>query len=451
MRHLELLHLIPELVHEAVVVIVAESALDPAGQRRQLVVVVGARLGGRDGLLEVGKQVFQGLVHQGGAYSPGSDAGDASPVGRLIVAVLIDDCPSTRPRRARRRGVVMGAGVAAVLVLAAACSGGKAGPASDAVDDRAAPNSVPLPTIEGGVELAKVDLRAVLVAEGLSFGQALPSEQAAADAFTEDTEVVSAVARHVLSVASKRLVARVVVLELDGPEIFDVGVLDGFVRGVIGAYGDGPVEEVEMGAQMTFRSVGEASTAHGFRLGNLLVVVLAPVSEDATLVVERQVSARAAGGLGAADPATPMYVRSADAAFVAVPTVSFLPIPPPEDEPPPAPPSFPGATGMQGRYGVVAGERRTVAWSFTVDPGTYPSAERLEPAIAALVTARAGGTVAKITEVLDRVVLAADAAPGVEGALAARAFRHGALVVLVEGRDAAQLDAVVSDWISALA
>lgn len=337
------------------------------------------------------------------------------------------------------------------LLFLGACTGGTSDDTSEVSRDRGdGPNRGPLPTIAGGVELPVVDPAAVLVAEGLAFGQPLPSEQAAAEVFTEDPEVASVIVRRVHSLATTRLVARVVVLGLAGPEIFDEAVLDGFVRGVVGSYGGGPLEEVTVGAQVTFRSEGAAGTAHGFRDGNLLVVVTAPVVADATLVVERQVAARAAGVVGVVEPVTPMLPLPVEAPFVAVPTVTFQPIPPPEDEPPPAPPGFPGATAVQGRYGVVAGERRTVVWSFTVDPATYPSAERLEPAMAALASARAGGAAAPTTEVIDRVVLAADAAPGVEGALAARVFRYGALVLLVEGTDAAQVDAVVADWITTL-
>jgi hypothetical protein len=102
---------------------------------------------------------------------------------------------------------------------------------------------------------------------------------------------------------------------------------------------------------------------------------------------------------------------------------------------------------VQGRYGVVAGERRTTVWAFTVDPGAYPSAEVLEPAMAALASARAGGAAPEAIEVVDRVV---QRATGAEGSPSARAFRHGALVLLVEGTDPAQIDAVVSAWIAAL-
>ena len=362
--------------------------------------------------------------------------------------MLTDDRSSTRPISGRR---LLGAGLSIALLLGA-CSSDTPGGTAESGDDRGVgPNSIPLPTIAGGVELPVVDPTSVLVGMALTFGEPLPSEQAAADAFAEEPEVSSAMARRVISVATTRVVALVDVLTLDGPEIFDEAVLDGFVQGVIELSAGGPLEEVQLGSQLTFRSVGDTTAAHGFRDGNLLVVVTAPLAVDATLVVERQLAARAAGVVGNAEPRTPMLPLAIDASFIAVPTVTFQPIPPAEDEPPPPSPALPGATGLQGRYGVVAGERRTVVWSFTVDPATYPSAERLAPAMAALVAARAGGTPARTTEVIDRVVIAADAAVGVDGALTARVFRHGALVLLVEGADPAQVDAVVADWISTLA
>ena len=361
--------------------------------------------------------------------------------------MLIDDCLPTRPVSGRR----LAAALLGSLLLLAGCSGGSsAGSYAVPGDTRDGPNRGPLPTIEGGVELPAVDPAAVLVGRALAFGRPLPSEEAAAAALTEDPEVVSVVVRRVYGVVTARLVARVMVLSLDGPEIFDEGVLDGFVRGVVGASGGGPVEEVMVGSRSTLRSVGEAMAARGFRDGDLLVVVTAPDAADAALVVERQIAARAAGAPGSLEPQTPMLPLPIGAPFVEVPTVTFEPVPPPEEEPLPSVPALAGATAVEGRYGVVGGERRTIVWSFTVDAATYPWAEGLESAMAALVSTRAGGSGVLPTEVIDRVVLAADAAPGVEGALSARVFRHGALVLLVEGSDPLQVDAVVADWISAL-
>jgi hypothetical protein len=155
----------------------------------------------------------------------------------------------------------------------------------------------------------------------------------------------------------------------------------------------------------------------------------------------------AAGAVGQAEPFTPLVSLPIDAAFVSVPTVTFEPIPPPEEEPPPEPPALPGATGVQGRYGVVAGERRTTAWAYTLDPATYPSAESLQPALEALVSARAGGAPIETTEVLDHLVVGAD---GPEGSPSVRAFRHQGLALVVEGMDPAQLDAVITAWLTAL-
>jgi len=341
--------------------------------------------------------------------------------------------------------------LAAVLLVgafaAAACSGDGGGEGGGASSGDG-PNGGPPPSLSGGVELAPVDPTRVLAGEGLAFGQPLPSEQAAVEAFTEDPEVVSATARRVYSLQDGRQIGDALVLALDGAEMFDQGVLDAFARGLVSAVGQGPQEDVPVAGRTVFRARGPGGTAVGFLEGNLLVVVRGPDDQSAAVVVERQLSALAAGVSGAPGPVTPLLPIPVDAAFVPVPTVAFQPIPPPEDEPPPAPPELPGSTGLQGRYGVVAGERRTVVWAFTVDPGAYPSAEVLEPAMAALASSRAGGAPAEAAEVVDRVVQRAN---GGEGAPSARAFRHQALVLLVEGPDPAQLDAVVSAWITALA
>lgn len=350
-----------------------------------------------------------------------------------------------RPRGGCRR-------LAALLLLgallSAACTGSDGGGNDTAPSSDDGPDAGALPTLAGGVELTAVEPVRVLVGDGLAFGQPLPSQQLAAEAFTEDPEVASAVTRRVYSLRDGRLIGEALVLAIDGTEVFDQRVLDAFVRGVVAALGGGTQEEVVLGGRTTLRSRGSGGTVIGFLEGNLLVVVRGADDHDVGVVVERQLAAIAAGITGAAEPVTPLVPLPIDAAYVAVPTVAFQSIPPPEEEPPPEPPALPGATRVQGRYGVVAGERRTTVWAFTVDPATYPSAEVLEPAMAALVSARAGGAPAEGVEVVDRVV---QRATGAEGAASARAFRHQGLVLLVEGLDPAQVDAVVSAWITALA
>lgn len=330
----------------------------------------------------------------------------------------------------------------------AACSGGDGDDGTREPADDAAPSSGPVPTLAGGLELAPVDPRRVLVADGLTFGQPLPSQQLAADAFTVDPEVASALVRRVYARADGRLVGEALVLTLDGAEMFDQQGLHAFARGVVAALGDGEADAEDLAGRTTFRSGGREGTAIGFLEGNLLVVVRGVDDHDIGVLVERQLAAVAAGAIGPAEPVTPLIPVSIGAAFVPAPTISFQPIPPPEEEPPPEPPVLAGATGIEGRYGVVAGERRTTVWAFTVDPAVYPSAEALEPAMAALVSARAGGAPAEGVEVGDRVVQRATGAA--EGTPSARAFRQQGLVLLVEGLDPAQVDAVVSAWIAAL-
>lgn len=349
------------------------------------------------------------------------------------------------PTTSRRRRLVALLLVAATVTVA--CSGGDDDDRSTPTTEEDGPNVGPLPTLAGGLELAPVDPVRVLAGDGLVYGQALPSEQVAAAVFEEDPEVTAVLTRRIHSLRDGRRVGDVLVLSLDGSELFDQGVLDAFLAGVVGVLGGGdPTGEERLG-RPTVRAEGDSGTAIGYVEGDLLVVVRGPDDHDVGVVVERQLTALAAGTPGAAEPQTPIVAVPIDAAFVEVPTVTFATIPPPEEEPAPEPPTLPGATGVQGRYGVVAGERRTTVWAYTLDPATYPWGEAVEAALARLVAERAGGAPAEGVEVVDRLV---QRATGPAEGTSARAFRHQGLALLVEGPDPAQLDAVVSAWITAL-
>jgi hypothetical protein len=345
------------------------------------------------------------------------------------------------PRRSRRIAVVV---LAALLLVA--CSDD--GASSDDPSSDEGPNRMPPQTLAGGVALPVVDPSRLLVGEGLAYGEPLPSEQAAADAYLEDPEVTRAVSRRLYSRGDGRSIGEVLLLTLNGAELFDQSVLDAFVAGAVGALGDGTTTTTTVAGRPVLRSRGPLGTAMGYREGDQLMLVRGLDDHDVNVVVERQLQGLAAGATGDPQPFTPLIPQPIDSAFVAVPTVTFEPIPPPEEEVPPDPPPLPGATAVHGRYGVVAGERRTTVWAYTLDPATYPSAEALAPALATLVSGRAGGAPAEVTEVLDRVVLSAD---GPDGSPSARAFRDEGLVLLVEGQDPAQLDAVITAWLAALA
>jgi hypothetical protein len=337
----------------------------------------------------------------------------------------------------------------AMVAALAACGDGGGGSVDEVRDVRDGPNPGVVPTIAGGVELGSLDPTTVLVGAELAFGAPLPSEQAAADAFLADPEVSAAVARRVFVAADGRHLADVTVLVLNGAELFDETVLSAFVDGVVSGAGGGPTTPVPIAGQTVLRAADPsgARVAAGFREANLLVIVTGPNGADVDLTVTRQLEARARGEVGSPTPVTPLVALPVGAAFVAVPTVGFAPIPSPEDEPPPEVPDLPGATAREGRYGVVAGERRALVWAFAADPDTYPSAEALDPALQALATGRAGGTAPAVSEVGGRLVYTATNEPGTRSA---QVFRHGGLVLLVEGNDAAQLDAVTTAWIAAL-
>lgn len=331
----------------------------------------------------------------------------------------------------------------------AACGGGGGGQVDEVLEDRGTHSPGAIPTLPGGTDLGSLDPATVLVADELTFGTPLPSEQAAAEAFTVDPEVSAAVARRVYVVVDGRHLADVVVLVLDGAELFDEGVLAAFVKAAVSGLGGGPAIEVPLVGHTVLRAAAPAGAlvAIGFREANLLTVVVGPTDADVRLTVTRQLEARGRGEVGAATPVTPLIALPVDAAFVAVPTVVFAPIPPPEEEVGPEPPGLPGATSVQGRFGVVAGERRTVVWAFTVDAHSFPSAEALDPVMQALAAARAAGTVPTISEVGDRVVYSSTNKAGTPSA---QVFRHQGLVLLVEGDRPDQVDAVTTAWIAAL-
>jgi hypothetical protein len=358
--------------------------------------------------------------------------------------------PASTGGRARRRGRPLLTVLTLVVGVSAlgSCGGGH-GSVDDVTAHRNAPNPGAVPTLVGGIDLGSLDPTTVFVGAGLAFGAPLPSGQAAADAFTTDPEVDAAVARRVYVSDDGRHLADVVVLVLDGAELFDEGVLAAFVAGAVRAVGGGPAAEVALAGQTVERAASStgSSVAIGFRAANLLVIVSGPVDADVVLTATRQLEARARGEIGGPDPKTPLVALPVAAAFVPVPTVTFAPIPPPDQEPPPEPPGLPGARALEGRYGVVAGERRTVVWAFAVDPAAYPSAEALAPAMEALAAARAGGRAPTHTELGGRLVYSS---AGAAGTPSAEVFRHQGLVLLVEGERADQVDAVATAWIAAL-
>lgn len=347
------------------------------------------------------------------------------------------------------------AAIVAAALLVAGCFVDDGEGRPDALSEESRrPNPASLPTLPGGVDLVETEPASVLVGDGLSFGAPLPSEQLATEAFTTQPEVTAAHVRRVYRAEGPRYVGTVTVLTLDGAEVFDDAALAAFEGSLVGSLGGATSAPFRISGTTVDRADGTAHTAIGFRHGNQLVVVRGAEAAEVVDVVSRQLSAIAAGAAGSLDPATPLLANGIETAYVPVPTVSFAAIPPPEEEAiQPEPPALPGATGVHGRYGVVAGERRTTVWVLTVDPASYLIAEALDAALPALVSSRAGESPAAPAEVIDRVVLTATGV--VDGdddtfERSAAVFRHGGLVVLVEGARADQVQSVVTAWIAVL-
>src|SRR5690606_24228686 len=121
-----------------------------------------------------------------------------------------------------------------------------------------------------------------------------PSEQLAAEAFTESPEITSVVARRVHAAPGRRL-GSVVLLTLDGSEIFDEDALAAFEAAAVAGLAGTPADGVEIAGRSALQASGAAVTAVGFREGNLLVLVTSPAEADAVLVATRQIEAMGRG------------------------------------------------------------------------------------------------------------------------------------------------------------
>jgi hypothetical protein len=345
--------------------------------------------------------------------------------------------------------VVLATGV--VVAVAAIAGRGSADDEQEAlpfglgVDADDLPASPP-PTLVGGVALDPVDPGSLVVGHDLSFGTALPSTDAALAVLTETAEVMSVMSRRVYDTPSAEPRADLAVLTLDGEAFYDEAAVDGWVAAFVGRLVDAEPVPGEIGDVAVVRAGAGPRAALGFRRGDALVVVEG-TEAHAEWVGTVMLQGLAAGEEPRPWPATPLLALPVDGAFAAVPGVGFPPFPPDDPEPAPAPPPFPGTTAVEGRIGVVGGERRATVWSIATDPNTHPTAESLIADIDALVSGRAGGAAASRDEVSGRIVTGAD---GPAGTRSARAFLHGRLVVLVEGADAAQVDAIVTAWVTAL-
>ena len=344
------------------------------------------------------------------------------------------------------RRLAAGATVAAMVL--AGCTEDGGGRPDELTEQRDGPNPGALPTLPGGVELTRTEATVALVGAGLAYGTPLPSEQVAADALMGTPEVAGVLVRRVYDTPEAARLGDLLAVTIDASEVFDEAALEAFRAGLVEGLVGGVARPGDIAGRPVLAAAGPDRAAVAWWEGDLLAVVLAPARADADAIVARQLEARARGDVGALDPVTPMAALPPEAAFVAVPNVAFAPVPPPEEEPPgPETPALPGASALQGRYGVVAGERRTLVWSFAMDPLAHPTAESVAPVLGPLVSGRAGGAPAEAAEVVDRIVVSATVA---EGERSARAFRHQGLVLLVEGERPDQLDAVVTAWITAL-
>lgn len=436
---LEALDLGAQVVDDTVAVVGAEPPFELARQPGQLLTVALTVLCGLDLFLQVLEQLCQRFLH-------GPNATQADMTVRRVGAPV----PSPRVYRSPGGSAALRLAAAGVVAALVACGGGGDGAGQDLPLGLGAPQGStphgPPPTLAGQAVLEPVDPVTALVGDGLSFGAPLPSTERAVAELQDAPETAGLLVRRVHDTLSARHLADLAVVTLEGTAFHDEPSVDVWVVGLVGSLGGGTARTVEVSGRPAVRSSRDGRAVVAFRSGDLLAVVRGGAA-DADWVAASMLQAMAAGAEGRIWPETPVVDLPSEVVFVEVPGVAFVPFPPPDVEPPPVGPLVAGMLGADGRIGVVGGERRTTVWSIPTDAQTYPTAEALLTGAEALASSRSGGSPVRVDEVGGRLVAVAD---GAEEQPSARVFGHGRLLVLVEGPEPAQLDAVVSAWIEEL-
>ncbi len=347
----------------------------------------------------------------------------------------------------------MRARTAAALVVSAlvcaACNEGVSVP-STTTEDVESTTSVTLAPrlIPSQLDVERLEPATVLVADGIAFGTALPNDQRALETYVADPAVLDGVARIAYDSASAALIGDVTVLSIEPGAFHDEEVLDAFVVGVVEATGGRAISE-DVDGRPTLRATGtDGTSVRALAHENLLVLVQGADDIAVRRVVAGMGAAVTAGRSGDGVLHTPILTLAAGELFIPVSTVGFEPYPDGEEVPPaPALPGPAGAVaGAEARLAIVAGERRGTTWVIAASTAVFLEAEALEPAVVELVQARLRSEVATV-QVGRRVVHGAG--PDRAGAVI-RAFRHHNLVVVIQGREIDQVDAIVSAWSDAI-
>ena len=299
--------------------------------------------------------------------------------------------------------MALAAAAATIALLATACRGsgdGEASPGRDRVPAATSSTEALRPSLRGGLALPAVEPAALLVGDGLLFGEVLPSEAAGLSELTAQPEVASGLSRRVFEPGGRHI-GSLVVLSLRSEAFFDQAVLDGWREGLVAALAGAPrATLVEVAGDAAVAATGRAGSAVAVTEGSAVAVVLAESEADATLVAASVRVAYRRGDPGRPDPATPMRPFVPGAVFVGVPAVSFVPFPIFESQGPA--PVAAGFGPVEVRIVAMGGERRAVAWAFGSDPAVRASAEAVQAGLAEAVGGRAGSS-ARTVELRDRV------------------------------------------------
>jgi hypothetical protein len=227
--------------------------------------------------------------------------------------------------------------------------------------------------------------------------------------------------------------------------------VDGYVRGLASGSAESVdgAEQVDLGGVDAFAASTNAQAFVTFRLDNVIVLVTAPTSDGARTLAATMAEAALSGSGGGGSTVTPFGEVPPSSAFVDLNGFGFIVFPNDEEktdlayEPLPVP-LVDGLAGLpEARLVVIGNEIRGAAWVLPTARTSYASAEDLVEPMRLLAAARSGGEVTE--EVVNgRTVFAGDTAASV------RVVREENLVLVVDGIDPVNADAIVAEWLGSL-
>ena len=297
------------------------------------------------------------------------------------------------------------------------------------------------------IDFGDRDPTSLLAADGFVFGGPEPETVLAADGIGSDPLVQRALARTVYSAETGEELATLLAVVLEPGVFTSAAAVNGFVGGLAtGLIGtDDPPMPVPIGGFDGFAASSGQRSIVAFRVDNVVVMVEADSPATAGAVGEAVAVADSTGAGVDSTTMTPFSDVDPFSVFSPLAGFEFAVFPTDEEkvdlpfEPLPVP-TLDGLAGFPvGELVVIGNEIRGAAWAVPVSRASYASAEDLIEPMRNLAATRSGGAATEQV-IAGRTVYGGDAVESI------RVFRHENLVLVVDGFDRVNADAIVAAW-----